>query len=62
MSDKWKMPRLFYYEEGVGGYIPAPDRLENIIDVDCLEHGEVVDITFKCLVMTDEEYEDLPDE
>ena len=57
-----KKPRLFYYEEGVNAWIPAPDQTENIIIVDnFMKDGEVQNIRFKRIDMTDDELDSLPD-
>ena len=58
-----KTPRLFYWEEGIGAWIPAPDKVENMVDVDeDLEQDEVVMWHFKRVDMTDEEFDNLPEE
>lgn len=57
-----RKPRLFYYEEAVSGWVLAPDRLENIIDVNsdfCSEEDPVVAISFRRYDMTDEEIDAL---
>lgn len=58
-----KIPRLFYYEEAIGAYVPAPKLLENIINIDShfSYHGEMEEIQFKRMDMTDEEFMNLPD-
>lgn len=62
MANEIKKPRLFYYEEAVSAWIPAPERVENIIDVDCLDHdGTSFEIDFKRIDMTDREYDNLPE-
>ena len=61
MSDS-KKPRLFYYEEAVDGWVPVPELVENIIDVeDSLEDEEVIEIRFKRMDMTDQEMAELPE-
>jgi hypothetical protein len=56
-----KHPYLFYYEEGVNSFIPAPDEVENIIDLEhSMELGEEVEIRFMRFDMTDEEFNALP--
>ena len=55
-----KKKRLFYYEDTVDAWCPAPLSLENIVSVDMLDEGEVQEIQFKCLMMSDAEMEALP--
>jgi hypothetical protein len=56
-----KFPHLFYYEDAVNSWIPAPDKIENIIATDDqLEDGETIDLQFKRIDMTDEEMDSLP--
>lgn len=57
-----KKPRLFYYEEGVNAFVPVPDKVENIVDVNMLCDKEETEITFKRFNMTDEEMENLPED
>ena len=53
---------LFYYEEGVNAWIPAPDDLSGIIDVDNFgASGEVQEIQFKRVDMTQWQFDNLPD-
>lgn len=64
-SDKtpFSSPRLFYYEEAVGGYVPVPNLVENLVDVDSqLTDGETLEVVFKRIDMTDKEFDELPDE
>lgn len=57
-----KKPRLFYYEEAVGAYIPAPDLVELILDVSSFyKDGEIIEVEFKRVDMTDEEFANLPE-
>lgn len=57
-----KKPRLLYYEEGENAWIPAPDHVENLIDVaESMTDGEVVELRFKRFDMTDEEFDSLPE-
>jgi hypothetical protein len=58
-----KKPRLFYWEEGHDAWIPAPDKVEEIIDAEqCLcEHGEEIEIKFKRFDLTDDEMDALPE-
>jgi len=56
-----KYPYLFYYEEAVDSWIPAPDKTEHIIATeDQLEDGEKIEIEFKRVDMTDDEYDSMP--
>jgi hypothetical protein len=52
-------PRLFYWEEAYDAWIPAPERIEHIIDTESHfgEHGETFEITFKRVDMTDDEFD-----
>jgi hypothetical protein len=56
-----KKPRLFYYEEDVNAFIPVPASVEGelLIAEDMGDDGEIVEIQFKRIDMTDEEYENL---
>lgn len=56
-----KKPRLFYWEEACDAWAPAPDRIENVIDLDMLDAGEEHEIRFKRFDMTDEELDALPE-
>jgi len=57
-------PRLFYYEEACQAWTYAPIRVDQILDVKgCMStHGEEVVIRFKRLDMTDEEFNNLPED
>lgn len=57
-----KKPRLFYYEEAVDGFVPVPDQVESIVDVENLDDGESRHIYFKRIDMTDEVYDALPED
>ena len=59
-----KKPRLFYYELAVDAWIPVPEKIEHIIDLESHfgHDGEVVQILFKRLDLSDLEMEDLKDE
>ena len=57
-----KKPRLFYWEEAYDAWTPAPDLLENIIGVEnFFDDGDVEEIRFKRIDMTDEEFDVLPE-
>lgn len=56
-----KFPILFYYEEGLNTYIPAPETISEMISVeDTLYVNEPYEIEFKRFDMTDEEFDTLP--
>ena len=56
-----KFPHLFYYEDAVNAWVPAPNKIEEIISAsDQLENGEIIEIQFKRCDMTDEEIDSLP--
>jgi hypothetical protein len=57
-----KFPRLFYYEDAVNSYIPAPVKVEEILNAEdnFLSNGDLQEITFVRLDMTDEEVDNLP--
>lgn len=57
-----KYPRLFYYEEAESCYMPAPEKLEHIIDADSLMENEHAEIDFVRKDMTDYEFFNLPEE
>jgi len=46
MNAEQKKPRLFYYEDAVGAYVPCPDKVENILELDShfSEDGEEIEI------------------
>jgi len=54
---------LFYYEDALSAWIPAPDKIENICSaVDNLEPDEEIEIKFRRVDMTDKQLNDLSDE
>ena len=56
-----KKPRLFYWEEAVDSFVPAPEKVENIVDAEfSFEEGDEITITFKRFDMSDAEMEALP--
>jgi len=58
-----KIPRLFYYEETVNAWCPAPEKIENIVDLSMLADGEECDsVRFMRQDMTDEEFENMPED
>ena len=56
-----KKPRLFYWEEGHDSFVPAPDLVENILDVEDLDVGEDREIKFKRFDLSDNEMAALPE-
>lgn len=57
-----KFTYLMYYEEAIDAWTFAPKAVENLIDVDNqLEVGEEMELRFKRVEMTDEEYDALPE-
>ena len=56
-----KKPRLVYYEEGETCWCTAPNLVEDIIDINALADGEIQEVSFKRVDMTDDEWESLPD-
>lgn len=56
-----KKKRLFYWEEACDSYIPAPEKVEYIIDESMLDHEETQEIKFIVFEMTDEEFNNLPE-
>ena len=58
-----KYPYLFYYEEAVDAWVPAPVTIEHLIVVDDqLENGEEMEIRFRRVDMTDKEINELPED
>lgn len=57
-----KKPRLFYYEEGVDAWTPAPKNLSSILDVNShfSSDGDICEIKFKRIDLTDKEFSELP--
>lgn len=56
-----KKPRLFYYDDGVCSWLPCPDRVEDLVDVDILGNGETMEVQVKRYDMTDAEFAALPE-
>lgn len=57
-----KYPRLFYYEEAEDCWTPAPDRVDCIVSIDSFTGpDDRIEIDFKRLDMTDEEFYNLPE-
>jgi hypothetical protein len=59
-----RKPVLFYYAEALSAWVPAPEKVESILDAEShfSDDGEVVTIEFKRLSMTDYEIESLPED
>ncbi|MCP5014282.1 MAG: hypothetical protein GY938_03255 [Ketobacter sp.] len=55
-----KKPRLFYLEESIPAWVPAPENIESIVEVADIELDEVHVIEFRRVDLTDDEYENLP--
>lgn len=60
-SDQVKKPRLFYFDEGVDAWVPAPEPFRNAIDPEALDDGEEHSIMVKRFDMTDAELAALPE-
>ena len=58
-----KKPRLFYYEEGLGAFIPVSDNeIPGIIDLDHFSaDGEVIELQLKRIDMTDSVFDNMPE-
>lgn len=56
--DTTKKPRLFFWIEDLGAWIPSPNDIREVISPeDSFAHpGEVVEFMFKRIDMTDEEF------
>lgn len=55
-----KKKRLFYFEETIDAWCPVPRFTEQIISTDTLAAGDIEEIKFKCVELTDEEMAALP--
>ena len=56
-----KFPTLFYYEEAINSWTPAPDNIEHMLCVeDQLEDGEKIELEFKRIDLTDAEFDAMP--
>lgn len=56
-----KIPRLFYWEEAEDAWVPAPDKVENIIDASNLDVGDDIEIRFRVFEFTGAEMNQLPE-
>ena len=59
-----KKPRLFYWNDGVDAWVPVPDKIEDIVDLESslCEDKEEMEVRFKRFDMTDEEFDNLPED
>ena len=57
-----KFPQLFYYEEAIDAWAPAPKDLESILDLGYIDDNEIIEIQFKRIDMTDKEMDELPED
>jgi hypothetical protein len=57
-----KFSQLFYYEQGLDAWIPAPCDVRSILDLNYLDNSEIVNIQFKRIDMTDKEMDELPED
>lgn len=55
-----KKSYLFYYEDALDAWCPAPDKVENIVSIDSGDVGDEIEIKFKIVEMSDAEYEAMP--
>jgi hypothetical protein len=56
-----KFPYLFYYEDAVDSWVPMPDKLENFMLAEDQPDIEEIEVRFKRVDMTDEEFDALPE-
>ena len=49
---------IFYYEEAENCWAPAPDKIDELID---LSVGDECEIEFRCVEFTDKEIAELPE-
>lgn len=57
-----KFTYLFYYSDALDKWVKAPDHLPLIVDPLGLGVGDVEEVKFKRLDLTDEEFNNLPEE
>ena len=57
-----KFPYLFYFEDSIDAWVPAPDEVEMIISAGSLCENETESIKFKRVDLTDEEYDQIPED
>jgi hypothetical protein len=57
-----KKPRLFYWEDAHDCWCPTSGlEIDNLVDVEFMDPGEVLEIRFKRMDMTDEEFSAIPE-
>lgn len=58
-----RKPTLFYFEEALNAWVPAPEKVENIIDArdHFSDDGEVITIEFKRIDISEREIQELPE-
>lgn len=57
-----KKPHLFYWEDAVDAWCPAEGMdMVNIVDPYTMDEGEIQEIQFKRIDMTDHEFNNLPE-
>ncbi len=60
MTQDIKKPRLFYFEEAEDCWCPAPDDIASILDLESFSgDGDVIEIQFKRVDMSDAEIDNL---
>lgn len=52
---------LFYYEESESAWLPVPEHVSSIVDVDNFSVGDEIEIKFRASSMTEEEFNNLPE-
>tara|TARA_R110000782_G_scaffold199927_1_gene288815 strand:- start:598 stop:861 length:264 start_codon:yes stop_codon:yes gene_type:complete len=57
-----KRPYLMYYEEAIDGWCLVPEKVEQMISTENLSVGDDQELRFKCVEMTDHEYENLAED
>ena len=59
-----KYPRLMYYEEAINTWTPVPIKVDGelICTADQLEDGDIIELMFKRVDMTDHEFDSLPED
>lgn len=56
-----KFPALVYWEPACDAWIPAPDRVEGIIEAGNLAAGDTEEVRFRRADLTDKELAELPE-
>jgi len=57
-----KNPYLFYLDEGLDAWVPVTSEIDGIICASNIDDGERVEIHFKRIDMTDEEFDAMPED